>query len=122
VRIFVDTRVMVVDIAILGTGPDLSTADPERSDRVLVFHRPGADIEVVHVLLDIEVARQPGEGVPVAHLPLHVAPAGLARLHPDRAAEVPRFQRPDLPERAVVYPLHCLPACSGATSRKSRED
>ena len=56
---------------------------PTASNRIFVLHDPGADIEIVDVLLDVEVARQPGEVVPVAHLPFHVGPVGLAWLNPD---------------------------------------
>jgi hypothetical protein len=44
------------------------------------FFMISADVEVVNVLLDVEVARQPSEVVPVPHLVKHVGPAGLAGL------------------------------------------
>ena len=54
------------------------------------------------MLLDVEVARQPGEVVPVAHLVEHLGPAGLLRLVPAAAAIVVGEERQHLADRTVV--------------------
>ena len=54
------------------------------------------------MLLDVEVARQPGEVVPVSHLIQHVGPVGLARLGPAAAAVVVGEERRHLADRPVV--------------------
>ena len=69
-------------------------------DRVLVLHDPGADVEEVDVLLDVEVAGEPGEVVPVPHLVSHLGPVGLPRLGPAAAAVVVGQERDDLADRA----------------------
>src|SRR5262249_35666034 len=79
---------MIVYMAVLRGGAHLTTAQADGADRVFVLHHPGANIQEVDVLLDVEIAAEPGEVVPVAHLPDHVGPAGLARLDPDRPAIV----------------------------------
>ena len=63
--------------AVVGTG--LASSHGGAPRRVTVLQGPGADVEVVHVLLHVEIARQPGEVVPVAHLVLHLG--GLAAQH-----------------------------------------
>ena len=68
VGVLVDHREMIVDVAVLGAGEHLPAAHADRLDRVLLLHDPGADVEEVDVLLDVEVAGEPGEVVPVAHL------------------------------------------------------
>ena len=102
VGVFVDDGEMVVDVAVLRLGEHLPAAHADGLDRVLVLHHPGADVEEVDVLLDVEVAREPGEVVPVAHLVVHVGPVGLARLGPAAAAVVVGEQRDDLADRPVV--------------------
>ena len=52
-----------------GAGADLPAAHADRAHRVPV-DRPVDDVDVVDVLLDDVVARQPGEVQPVADLPL----------------------------------------------------
>ena len=86
--VLVDDREVVVDVAVLRPGAHLPAAHADGLDRVLVLHHPGADVEEVDVLLDVEVAREPGEVVPVAHLVLHVGPVRLPRLGPAAAAVV----------------------------------
>src|SRR5262249_3413091 len=70
--------------------------------RVLVAHRPGHLIEAVHVLLDVKIARKPGEVEPVAHLPFHIAPALLASAMPERAGVVIALHGNDVADGAVV--------------------
>src|SRR5262249_7961669 len=105
VGVLVDHREMVVDVAVLRPGAALPSAYADRLDGVAVLHDPGTDVEVMDVLLDVEIARQPGEVVPVPHLPGHVAPALLARLDPDPAAVVVGVDREDVADRAVVQPF-----------------
>ena len=95
---------------------------PTARTGILVLHHPGADVEEVDVLLDVEVAGEPGEVVPVAHLPVHVGPVGLALLDPDAAAVVVGLQRVDLADRAVVDPLDDLlePVASSAGTARRR--
>src|SRR5262249_48864228 len=81
---------------------DLAAAYADALRRILVAHGPGADVEVVDVLLDVEVAGQPGEVVPVAHLPFHVGPVLLAREHPDTAAQIVGLKATDVADGAVV--------------------
>src|SRR5207302_7569074 len=61
-------------------------------DRVLVLHHPGAEVEEVDVLLDVEVAGEPGEVVPVPHLVGHLGPVGLPGLVPSATAVVVRSE------------------------------
>src|SRR5262245_15473866 len=96
---------MIIDVPILRPRPDLSSAHSDGFDWILVFHHPGAHVEVVDMLLDIKVARKPREVVPVAHLVFHVVPAGLARLYPDTTTIVVGLQRPDFSDGAIMDPL-----------------
>src|SRR5207244_1754429 len=109
VGVFIDDGEVVVDVAELGTGADLPAAHAVAAHRILVAQGPGADVEVVDVLLDVEIARQPGEVIPVAHLPFHVGPVFLPRKHPDAATQVVRLQGTDVPDGAVVQPAHYFP-------------
>jgi len=99
---------VVEDVAELRPRPHLPPAQADRLDRVLVLHRPGDLVQVVDVLLDVEVARQPGEVVPVAHLPFHVGPPIAPGDDPDRAAQVVGLQRDDVPQRARVDAVDAL--------------
>ena len=47
---------MVKDLAILRLGEHLAAAHANGLRRILVLHHPGAHIEEVHMLLDVEVA------------------------------------------------------------------
>ena len=102
VGVLVDHGEMVVDLAVLRAGEHLPAAHADGLDGILLLHHPGADVEEVDVLLDVEVARQPGEVVPVAHLVEHVGPVGLPRLGPAAAAVVVGEERQDLADRPVV--------------------
>ena len=93
VGVLVNDREVVVDVAVLRAGEHLRPPMPMASYRILVLHHPGAHVEEVDVLLDVEVAREPGEVVPVAHLVGHVGPVGLARLGPAAAAVVVGLER-----------------------------
>jgi hypothetical protein len=56
----------------------------------------------VHVLLDVEIARQPGEVVPVPHLIQHLGPVGLLGLVPASASVVVGQERDDVTDGSVV--------------------
>ena len=104
VGVLVDDGEVIVDLAVLGTGQHLPAAHADGPDGVLVLHHPGAGVEHVDVLLDVEVAGEPGEVVPVAHLVRHVGPVGLPGLVPSAAAVVVGEQRDNVADRPVVDP------------------
>jgi hypothetical protein len=58
---------MIVNVAILVAGEHLAATHAHRLDRVLLLHDPRADIEEMDVLLDVEVAGEPCEVVPIPH-------------------------------------------------------
>ena len=66
---------------------------------------PVHDVEIVDVLLDDVIAGEPGEVVPVADLPLDVAPPRLAVDDPDFAAVPVGFGVRDVADCAVVDAL-----------------
>ena len=78
---------------------------PYGGDRRLVAHQPHGLVEAVDVLLDVVIAREPGEVEPVANLVLHLAPLGLAAAVPERAGEVVLLDGDDVADRAVLNPL-----------------
>src|SRR5262249_28584659 len=90
------------DVAELLAGAGLASARADALDGVGVAHDPGADVEVVDVLLDVEVAGEPGVVVPVAHLPGHLAHVIGALATPDGAAQIVGLQGDDLADRPVV--------------------
>src|SRR5215831_1422609 len=98
---------MIVDMAILGPRANLPAAEADGLHRIFALE-PRADIEVMHVLFDVEIARQPGEVVPIPHLPRHVAPVRLSRLDPDTAAVIVSLQRPNFADLAIVDALDRL--------------
>ena len=100
---------MIVDLAVLRFCKHRSSSHPNGLDGILVFHRPRTNIEEVDVLLDVEVARQPGKVVPVPHLVQHVGPVGLARLGPATAAVVVGEERLHRTDRPVVDAPYRLP-------------
>src|SRR5262249_38140605 len=69
---------------------------------------PVGDVEVVDVLLADVVAREPREVEPVAELPLHVRPGGLAGLHPKAPLVPENTGGADLADRAVMDARHRL--------------
>ncbi len=74
------------------------------------------------MLLDVEVATEPLEVVPVAHLPGHVGPVRLTRLDPDRSAVIVRQQRVDLADRSIVKPSNRFAVAGVVSQAKSRND
>ena len=83
------------------------------------------------MLLDDVIAAEPGEVVPVADLPLHVAPGRLAVDDPDLAAVPVCLGVEDVADRPVLDPLDrldgsssdaaagCRPRCPGPSSAAS---
>src|SRR5262249_39045307 len=102
IRVLVDYGEVVVNLAVFRAREDLAATHAHGFHRVHLSHGPGADVEVVHVLLDVEVARQPGEVVPVAHLVEHLGPAGLLRLRPSAAPIIVGEERQDFADCTVV--------------------
>ena len=72
---------VIEDIAVLGLGPDLTASHSGAFDG-MGTDGPVDDIQVVDVLLDDMVARQPGVEQPVTDLPLHVRPFLCLVAHP----------------------------------------
>ena len=68
---------MVEDVAVAGIGSDLAPAHAHRAVGIPSVHDPSADVEVVDMLFDVEVAGEPMEVVPVSHLILHFGLVGL---------------------------------------------
>ena len=85
-------------------------------------HRPVDDVDVVDVLLDDVVAREPGEVEPVAALPLHLAHAGRALLHPQVALVPVALRRDDLADLAVLDALHHLEVARLVTPLRAGDD
>ena len=105
VRVFELDGEVVEDVAVAFAGAGLPAAEAgDGFDRVRA-EDPIHDVEVVDVLLDDVVAGEPGEVVPVADLPLDVAPAGLAVDDPDLAAVPVGLGVDDVADRAVVDAL-----------------
>src|SRR2546423_7058590 len=92
---------VIVNVALLRTGPGLASAQRQGFDRV-ILESPVDDVEIVNVLLDNVVAGKPGEVVPVSELPFHVTPALLAVNNPDRPAIPVGPAVNELADRAVV--------------------
>ncbi len=74
------------------------------------------------MLLDDVVAREPGVVEPVAHLPLDVAPARLARLAPERALVPVGARRQDLADAAVFHAAHRLDVALLVAALRARAD
>ena len=80
---------MIVDVPEPRFGAALPAADPRRLDRMRA-QDPVGDVDVVHVLLDDVIAREPGEVQPVADLPFGVASTRVASR---RLQRPPWFQK-----------------------------
>src|SRR5690349_18686397 len=113
---------MVKDIPIFRPRANLPPADADGAYRILVSQQPRADVEVVDVLLDVEVARQPCEVVPVAHLPVHVGPVGLTGMEPNSAAIVVGLQGVNLAQFAGMNPADEFPKADRVPQAKSGHD
>ena len=113
--------VMIVDIAEFGIGPHLSSPHADRSVRVAADD-PGTDVKVVDMLFDIEVTAQPGEVVPIAHLPMHVGPFRLARFVPDAASIIVGHQRVNRADCTIVQPLDRFAEAGIIAKAESRDD
>src|SRR5262249_10542480 len=108
VRVLICYGQMVEDLAEFRPGEHLTPAHADGLYRIFFFHDPRAGIQEMDMLLDIEVAREPGEVVPVAHLVEHLGPAGLFGLVPAPAAIVVGQQGHDFAHGTVVEASHGL--------------
>ena len=81
---------------------------PGGRDRLGALEHPVRLVEVVAVLLDDEVAREPGEVVPVAHLVLHRVVLVVRAAVPERAGQVGDVHGRHVADRAVVDALDRL--------------
>src|SRR6185437_3762661 len=84
----IDDREVIVNVAVVRAGKHGAAAHADRPHRVFVLHGPGADVEEMDVLFDVEVAGEPGEVVPVPHLIIHVGLVELARFGPAASAVI----------------------------------
>ena len=83
--------VVIVNVAALRAGAHLPASHAHGADGVLVLQGPRHLVEAVDVLLDVVVAAQPREVVPVADLPLHLRPLlGVVRQRRLRVLRVVR--------------------------------
>ena len=96
---------VVEDVAEFRFVPELAPSDADGLHRVFPAG-PGADVEIVDMLLNVEVAGEPGVIIPVAELVVHVGPSGLALLVPDGAAVVVGVEGVQVSDVAVVDALH----------------
>ena len=74
------------------------------------------------MLLDVEVAGEPGEVVPVAHLVIHLRPSRLLRLGPAAAAVIIGQQGGDLTDLAIVEPGDRFAKSSVVAQAETRDD
>src|ERR1051326_6901132 len=88
---------------LLRRAPPWPPADTDGLDGMRA-ERPVRHVDVVDVLLDDVVAREPGEVEPVPDLPLDVRPGGLARPHPQAALVPEHFRRHATTDPPVVAP------------------
>ena len=97
---------------------------PETLTGGFVLHSPGHLIEAVDVLLGVEVSRQPGVVVPVAHLVFHVAVAVLSRgaWVPNAARIVTALQGGNLAGSSFVNLLEGGPHAGLVSPAESRHD
>ena len=100
--IFVLDGEVVEDVAVALAAAGLAAAEGGDGFDGVRADDPVHDVEVVDVLLDDVIAGEPGEVVPVADLPLGVAPAGLAVDDPDLAAVPVALGVDDVADGAVV--------------------
>ncbi len=84
-------------------GAELTSAHAGRLDRRGAQH-PVRDVDVVDVLLDNVIAREPCEVQPVAQLPLGVGPRRLTVAVPQAALIPEHLARHDLADRAIFNP------------------
>ena len=122
VGVLVDHGEVVIDLAVLRTGQHLPAPHADGPDGVLVLHHPGAGVEHVDVLLDVEVAGEPGEVVPVPHLVSHLGPVGLPGLVPAAATVVVGEQGNDLADRPVVDAAYGLAEGVAVAETEARDD
>src|SRR5262245_32161576 len=95
-------------VSIVGACANLTSSCTDSFHGVFALHGPGADIQIMDVLLDNEIAGEPGKVVPVPHLVFKVTPTGLPGPHPDRTTEIIGLQRDDVPYGPVVDLFNCF--------------
>ena len=93
---------VVVAVAPLLAGALLASAVAVGLDRCDIAEGPEPDVDVVDVLLDDVVAREPGEVEPVTHLPVEVGPAVLSAAVPEAALLPEDLGADDFADRAIV--------------------
>src|SRR5437762_11191979 len=103
--VLVINRKVVVTITVVGSSPDLSSAQTDRG-RGVRPQGPVGQVEIVDMLLDDMIAANPGEVIPVAELILHIRLPGLAGFHPDAALIPVNASAGDLAEGAVLEAFH----------------
>src|SRR5579875_1754863 len=92
VFVFVNYTMVIENVPIERIRAYLPAAAADGADRIRVLHGPSHLVEAVDVLLDVEIAGQPGKVEPVAQLPFHVAPFGPAFLGPQAAGIIGALQ------------------------------
>src|SRR5579872_5055491 len=75
--VFINDAEVVIYVPRFFTCAGLTAAGTGAPQGGLVAHRPSDLIEAVHMLFDVEIARQPGKSIPIAQLEFHLAPLGL---------------------------------------------
>ena len=100
--VLVDGGEVIKDIPVLGAAAGGAAAEARDAGREAVAGGPAQAVDRVDGLLHDVITRDPREVPPVAHLELHVGPAGLAWLLAEGAAEVVGVDAGDLAELAGV--------------------
>src|SRR5262249_29494608 len=98
---------VVVDVAVDRIDTHLPSAETNGAHR-LSAQGPVRTVEIVDVLLHNVVAAQPGEVIPIAHLPLHIAPPFLLGMDPDGSLVPVDARHGDFADSPVLDALHCL--------------
>src|SRR5215831_14882199 len=99
---------VIIYVSILGSRANLAPSGADSLHRVLPFHGPGADIQIMDVLFDNEIAGKPGKVIPVPHLVFEVTPTGLPGPYPDGATKIVGLQSHNVPNGPVMDPLDCF--------------
>ncbi len=99
--------VVIEDLAVVGTDPHLPAPDALGFEGV-ILHGPVDKVEGVDGLLDDQVAAEPVEVVPVAHLILHFGLAWLAWADPDTGVIAVGPEEGDFADCSVVDTLDYL--------------
>src|SRR3954469_24945283 len=107
VRVFIDDRKMIEDVAVFRCRPDLPAAQSHALHRRLVLHHPSHFVNAMHRLLDNVIARKPCVIIPVLHLILQVGPVRLpGKWRPHRSRVIDGVNCSDFANGAIVDLLH----------------